>query len=277
MIDSGATTKFLNRRFVEENRVRTRQLAKPIPLYNIDGTENRDGTISEVAVLDMAIGDHQEKVVFVVTEIGEEDVIIGLDWLREHNPEVDWERGSLRLSQCPDACPANRKAPKPVRVETRDTEVRLTARRDSKRVRKVKKVGRVCAAVMVEEAPEEEVETPRLAYLPEWDGTESALIDAWVNGTTLRGAPRLFVNASFTYSQQLAEQEYQKKEVRPIEQIVPKRYHEFLDVFSKEKAERLPDHRPYDHAIELVPDARMFHSKVYPLSPNEQVELDKFI
>ena len=98
MIDCGATTKFLHRRFVEENRVRTRKLGKPIPLYNIDGTENRDGTISEVAVLDMTVDNHQEKVVFVVTDIGDEDVIIGLDWLREHNPEVDWERGSLCLS-----------------------------------------------------------------------------------------------------------------------------------------------------------------------------------
>ncbi|RDX40185.1 hypothetical protein OH76DRAFT_1302345, partial [Lentinus brumalis] len=64
MVDSGATTKFLHRRFVEENRVATRKLASPIRLYNIDGTENRDGTIAEVAVLGMTIGDHQEQVVF---------------------------------------------------------------------------------------------------------------------------------------------------------------------------------------------------------------------
>ena len=67
----------------------TRKLARPIPLYNIDGTENHDGMIMEVAMLDMAIRDHQEKVVFVVTDIGEEDAIVGLDWLREHNPDID--------------------------------------------------------------------------------------------------------------------------------------------------------------------------------------------
>ena len=58
MVDSGATTKFLHRCFVLENQVMMRKLVRPIPLYNIDGTENRNGMISEVTVLDMAIGDH---------------------------------------------------------------------------------------------------------------------------------------------------------------------------------------------------------------------------
>ncbi|PIL36423.1 hypothetical protein GSI_00111 [Ganoderma sinense ZZ0214-1] len=128
---------------------------------------------------------------------------------------------------------------------------------------------------MVEEEEEDKPLPP--GFLPEWDGTEESLLDALATGRTLRNAPKLFVSATYTYSQQLAEQEYQKKEIRPVEEIVPKQYHEYLRVFSKEASERLPDHGPYDHAIELVPDARMFHSKVYPLSPSEQVELDKFI
>ena len=215
MVDSGATTKFLHRRFVLENQVATRKLAWPIPLYNIDGTENRDGTISEVAVLDMAIGDHREKVVFVVTDIGEEDVIIGLDWLREHNPEVDWERGSLRLSRCPETCPASQKASKPVETKVRDTEVRLTARQGPRRARKAKTVGRIRAAIMVEEEEEEE-RPPPPGFLPEWDGTEESFLNALATGWTLRNTPKLFVSATYTYSQQLAEKEYQKKEICPI-------------------------------------------------------------
>ncbi|PIL32165.1 hypothetical protein GSI_05410 [Ganoderma sinense ZZ0214-1] len=123
---------------------------------------------------------------------------------------------------------------------------------------------------------DEEDKSPPPGFLPEWDGTEESLLDALATGRTLRNAPKLFVSATYTYSQQLAEQEYQK-EICPVEEIVPKQYHEYLHVFSKEASECLPDHGPYDHAIELMPDARMFHSKVYPLSPSEQVELDKFI
>ena len=89
MVDSGAMTKSLHRHFVEQNKVTMRNLARPIPLYKISGMENCDGTIMEGAMLDIAVGDHKEKVVFVVTDIREEDVIVGLDWLHEHNPEID--------------------------------------------------------------------------------------------------------------------------------------------------------------------------------------------
>ncbi len=50
-----------------------------------------------------------------------------------------------------------------------------------------------------------------------------------------------------------------------------------MQVFSKKASEHLPEHGPYTYAIELVPDAKMFHSQVYPLSPSEQGELDKFL
>ncbi len=64
----------------------------------------------------------------------------------------------------------------------------------------------------------------------------------------------------YTYSQQLTEQEYQKKEVRLVEELVLECYYEYLQVFSKKASEHLPEHGSYDHAIKLVPDAKMFHS-----------------
>jgi hypothetical protein len=49
-------------------------------------------------------------------------------------------------------------------------------------------------------------------------------------------------------------------------------------VFSEEETHRLPKYQPWDHAIDLEPDAVM-HWKVksYPMSPAEQVELDKWL
>ena len=147
----------------------------------------------------------------------------------------------------------------------------------SLRYKKVQKVGRVCAAVMADEVEAEDMAaTP--GNLEEWNGDKTSLLDAWEQGHTLHNAPQLFVAAGHTYAQQFAEQEYQKcGDPHPVTELFPERCHEFLRVFSKEALECLPEHRPYDHAIELVPEAKMFHSKVYPLSLNKQVKLDKFI
>jgi len=52
---------------------------------------------------------------------------------------------------------------------------------------------------------------------------------------------------------------------------------EFQSVFVKEDFDILPKHRKWDHAIELIPGAEPKSSKVYPLSPLEQEELDAFL
>src|SRR5882724_8351730 len=58
---------------------------------------------------------------------------------------------------------------------------------------------------------------------------------------------------------------------------MPKPYQEFKDVFAKESFDKLPDQKKWDHAIELILDAQMFSTKVYPLAPVEQKQLDEFL
>ena len=58
MVDSGASTIFLSKDFTKCNRVKTSQLAKTIPLYNIDGSRNKMGDITHVAELGLVMGNH---------------------------------------------------------------------------------------------------------------------------------------------------------------------------------------------------------------------------
>jgi len=51
----------------------------------------------------------------------------------------------------------------------------------------------------------------------------------------------------------------------------------FKSVFAKEDFDILPEHRQWDHAIELIPGSEPKSSKVYPLSLVEQKELDSFL
>lgn len=39
----------------------------------------------------------------------------------------------------------------------------------------------------------------------------------------------------------------------------------------------MPTHKPYDHAIDLKPEAELSRTKAYPMSPVEQEELNRFI
>ncbi|KAF9799987.1 hypothetical protein IEO21_10464 [Rhodonia placenta] len=182
----------------------------------------------------MQIGEHVEKTVFTVMDIGPEDVIIGLDWA----------------------------------ITAHDMGVRPTARKHLPKS-KQSVIGACLSKVLPDFEPKEDLEET------EW--TEADLIEAWKQDIMLPGAPQLFVAAGHTYSQLFAEEEIKKKVVKTAEESVPKQYHEFLNVFSKEASERLPERKPYDHAIKLVPGYSMFHSKVYPLLNNEQEELDKFL
>ena len=51
----------------------------------------------------------------------------------------------------------------------------------------------------------------------------------------------------------------------------------FKSVFAKEDFDIFPEHRQWDHAIELIPGSEPKSSKVYPLSLVEQKELDSFL
>ena len=59
--------------------------------------------------------------------------------------------------------------------------------------------------------------------------------------------------------------------------MLPEDYHDFADVFSKSKAGKLADHRPYDLKITLDEGTIPPFSPIYLLSQEELAALRKFI
>jgi len=80
-----------------------------------------------------------------------------------------------------------------------------------------------------------------------------------------------------TISQRLAEGARCSKETHAATTPLPAYVVEFQSVFAKKDFDILPEHRKWDHAIELIPGTEPKLSKVYPLSPLEQAELDAFL
>jgi hypothetical protein len=89
LLDCGATDLFMNSDFISQNWLTTRKLSCLIPVYNVDSTPNEAGSISEVWEAILQYQDHSECVTFTVTGLGKQNIILGLAWLCEHDPEVD--------------------------------------------------------------------------------------------------------------------------------------------------------------------------------------------
>jgi hypothetical protein len=97
MVDCGATTLFISKRFVKTNKVHTHPLVRKIPLYNIDGSRNKAGDIDRFVRLQLQVGGVEEWREFLVTELGPEDLVLGLPWLRSANPAIDWAEGTMEV------------------------------------------------------------------------------------------------------------------------------------------------------------------------------------
>lgn len=105
LLDSGATTNFINENFVREHHIQTHNLPSPRPLFNVNGTLNKAGTVNSYASLKLTIGEHTEQIPFTVTNIGNDNAIIGLTWLRKHNPNINWKDGHITLKQQTNTIP----------------------------------------------------------------------------------------------------------------------------------------------------------------------------
>jgi len=83
--------------------------------------------------------------------------------------------------------------------------------------------------------------------------------------------------ATSTISQKLAEGARRASETQKGLLTLPDCAKGFESVFAKEDSDILPEHRQWDHAIELIPGSEPKSLKVYPLSLMEQKELDSFL
>ena len=48
--------------------------------------------------------DHRERVMFLVKDTGNHDILLGTDWLKVHNPNIDWANNRVHLDQCLPLC-----------------------------------------------------------------------------------------------------------------------------------------------------------------------------
>ena len=80
-----------------------------------------------------------------------------------------------------------------------------------------------------------------------------------------------------TFAQKYRSEQETADALRLVEEQVPREFHEYLKVFSKEAVSRFPEHKPWDHKIELKPGFEPKAQKAFQL-PQDEVKLaEKFV
>ena len=220
------------------------KLEQPIRARNMDGTDNKQGTIQFYTDLNIRISDQTFLERFYITRLGNQKVILGLPWLRKHNPEIDWEKGMVAW-------------------RNQEWSKNLVKQWRQKR-----------ESIRKEQQPsmeEEDLELTKNHSLNPLLDTDRILLEL------LNIEDEVWINTETNMATSLVAEANSKKPELTPKQLIPEEYHEYLDVFDKEKANCYLELRPWDHKIEIKPGFEPKLFKTYNLTQEEQSELNKFL
>ncbi len=121
-----------------------------------------------------------------------------------------------------------------------------------------------CQPVIISSVKPEEVQVATMITEEEWEALNT------------EEGPHAILWKTTTTSE-LAQKAMDKTK-KTFEQMVPEEYHQHARTFNKKESHRFPPERPWDHAIELLPDApKSFDCKIYPMARGEEDLLREFI
>ena len=91
LIDSGASSCFIDSSFVKKFKIPTKEKKFPIQVEAVDGRALGSGniTLETIPVLFKTSG-HEEMISFHVINSPNYPIVLGMSWFCMHNPEIDW-------------------------------------------------------------------------------------------------------------------------------------------------------------------------------------------
>ena len=175
-----------------------------------------------------------------MTGLGKQKVILGFPWLNKHNLIINWKKGEIKWQ--------------PLRIDWKGL------------LEKGQRI-RMKQQLKVEEIVDEEETKNYTKNLIEED--KNVILTILLEETT-------WIN-KMNVATELAIKENNKIEEKTDKELVPKEFHDYLDIFSEEMAHRFPEPRPWDHKIKMKEGFKPKSFKNYNLTLAEQIELDKFL
>lgn len=341
LIDSGASNNFIDINFATALNLKMASVP-PRDLVLLDGAGHKSTIDKEVCVCIQLKDFGPQWINFAVTSLFTFPIVLGLPWLREHDPFVSWARMSIRPTIYRPDIKNSTTTPTPTptsttRTPTSDLGSRLEQGLPSSRAAAISKIGRAAANRTTKRpgSPRQgEASTttskrnrnnskitlrsdtgfeftrfgrllPPFDYDRHFDNhdldydSDSDTPVAHYYDTARGGSPEAYETA-----QEGSPDAYDSEDATPPPlsdfalgalvswaasflcsgadadddtAFVPQAYHDYLDVFSKTEADKLPPHRPFDHHITLQDGKTPPFGPIYSLSEKELGVLREYL
>jgi transposase InsO family protein len=250
LLDSGAEGMIINHDFAIRNNLTLRTLRTPLPVKNVDGSLNKAGPIRHTTIQTIRIQTpdnhyHEERSEFYVTAVGTHDIILGTDWLKAHNPELDWTTSRLAFTRCPQSCTLTTR---PLHISP------VPSRLPAMYISRIEPIS--------DPTPEPLFPDEALPYFLQQRHLFKKFTALPIN-----------IRRKTTHATKLASEPTQS----PTLETIPSQFRKYQKLFNEQASERLPAHQPWDHAIELKPGTSMKNRGIYRLTPHETNALHAYI
>jgi hypothetical protein len=184
-------------------------------------------------MVELIINNHYETIRLHCITIGNMPIIMGLPWLRKHNPNIDWREGQVTFNSARYTEECLISSPHAITI----SEEKAMGEYYKDPAQDTVSQDMVCSMAMVDaETFEEESENSRKGVMM-FEHIEE-ILDAWeVYHTEMR-----------------MTEPWQKETAEGLTMgdMVPREYHEYLHVFGARDDWGLPPHRCHDHQIPLL-------------------------
>ena len=208
-----------------------------------------------------------------ITDLGTHPAILGLPWMRRFSVWLDCGTSSLWFPTVHQPTPVQfrpvgstpQPLPTPSASPTPTLEPKLAPR------------------ILPRLKPKDNDDTATI-YMVGASGYNHLAKKAKQEGTQLFAMSMHEVNQELAVSQQIATEvleltniELSQANQEDLRSKLPPEYHDFLDVFDRAKANKLPPHRSSDHKIELLSEAKPPQSRAYKMSPYKLAKVKEYL
>ena len=307
LVDSSASQSCISKRFATRHSLPRRLKDTPIPILAVDDRPIASGLVTQDVIANISIETHAETFPLAVVSVAF-PVILGLDWLCVHNPNVDWADPSLELSCC-NLTPSNPVCIRPIGFGLVGTPAPALPRRTCA----VSSVGLGLGLFPnpVSRSPSTEnskssssTSASILSFLSSWASSgRSSLVNPLTPPTPRISICSIQRFAKYAKNQQvgminvhavnspiyiaatlsaptssLSDDISEPTPASPNTSYLPNKYFPWADtVFSATAVNDLPPHRPYDCAIDVEEGKSLPFGPMYRLSHDETKALSDYL